>query len=42
MGSIWDITVTHGEDTWLIDSCASKHMTRKKTNMSNLEEKNSP
>ena len=35
-------SVTPGEDTWLIDSGASKHMTGKKTTLSNLEEKNSP
>ena len=35
-------SVTVGEDTWLIDSGASKHMTRKKTTLSNLEEQNSP
>ena len=29
------------EDTWLIDSGASKHMTRKKQTLSRLEEKNS-
>ena len=35
-------SVTPGEDTWLIDSGASKHMTRHKKNMSKLEENNSP
>ena len=35
-------SVTLGEDTWLIDSGASKHMTGKKTTLSNIEEKNSP
>ena len=35
-------SVTPGEDTWLIDSGASKHMTGKKATLSNLEEKNSP
>ena len=34
-------SVTPGEDTWLIDSGASKHMTRKKKTLSKLEEKNS-
>ena len=34
-------SVTPGEDTWLIDSGASKHMTGKKTTLSNIEEKNS-
>ena len=29
------------EDTWLIDSGASKHMTGKKTTLSSIEEKNS-
>ena len=35
-------SVTPGEDTWLIDSGASKHMTRQQKNLSKLEEKNSP
>ena len=35
-------SVTPGEDTWLIDSDASKHLTTKKTTLSNIEEKNSP
>ena len=35
-------SVTPGEDTWLIDNGASKHMTRKKTTLQNPEEKNSP
>ena len=35
-------SVTPGEDTWLIDSGALKHMTGKKQNLSRLEEKNSP
>ena len=35
-------SVTPGEDTWLIDSGASKHIIGKKTTLSNLEEKNSP
>ena len=35
-------SVTHGEDTWLIDSGASKHMTGQKKTLSKLEEKNSP
>ena len=34
--------VTPGEDTWVIDSGASKHMTWKKKNLSRFEEKNSP
>ena len=33
--------ITPGEDTWLIDSGASKHMAGKKTTLSNIEEKNS-
>ena len=36
------MSVTPGEDTWLIDSGASKHMTGKKKTLSRLEEKNSP
>ena len=35
-------SVTPGEDTWLIDSGASKHMTGQKKTLSKLEEKNSP
>ena len=35
-------SVTPREDTWLIDSGASKHMIGKKKTMSNLEDKNSP
>jgi hypothetical protein len=35
-------TVTPGNDTWLIDSGASKHMTGNKNTLSSLEEKNSP
>ena len=35
-------SVTLGEDTWLIDSGASKHMIGKKKTLSRLEEKNSP
>ena len=31
-------SVTPGEDTWLIDSGASKHMTRQKKILSKLEE----
>ena len=31
------VTVTPGEDTWLIDSGASKHMIGKKTTLSKLE-----
>ena len=31
-----------GEDTWLIDNGASKHMTGQKKTLSRLEEKNSP
>ena len=34
--------VTPGEDTWLIDSGASKHMTGQKKTLSKLEEKSSP
>ena len=35
--------MTPGEDTWLIDSGASKHMTgMEKKTLSKLEEKNSP
>ena len=34
-------SVKPGEDTWLIDSGASKHMTGKKTTLSNIEKKNS-
>ena len=34
--------VTPGEDTWIIDSGASKHMTGKKQSLSRLEEQNSP
>ena len=34
-------SVTPREDTWLIDSGASKHMIGKKTILSNLEQKNS-
>ena len=33
--------VTPEEDTWLIDSGASKNMTGNKTTLSNIEEKNS-
>jgi hypothetical protein len=35
-------TVTHGSDTWLIDSGASKHMTGYKNSFSNLIQKDSP
>ena len=35
-------SITLGEDTWLIDSCASKHITRQNKTLSRLEEKNSP
>ena len=35
-------SVTPGEDTWLIDSGASKHMSRQKKILPKLEEKNSP
>ena len=35
-------SVTPGEDTWVIDSGASKHMTGNKTRLSKLEDKNSP
>ena len=34
--------LTSREDTWIIDSGASKHMTGKNTTLSNIEEKNSP
>ena len=34
--------MTPGEDTWLIDSGASKHITGQKKTLSKLEEKNSP
>jgi hypothetical protein len=35
-------TVTHGSDTCLIDSGASKHMTGHKNSLSNLVQKDSP
>jgi hypothetical protein len=35
-------TVTHGSDTWLIDSGASKHMTCYEDSLSNLIHKDSP
>ena len=35
-------SVTPGEDTWLIDSGASKHMTRQKKTLSKLQENSSP
>ena len=35
-------SVTPGEDTWVIDSGASKHMTGQKKTLSNLEKKHSP
>jgi hypothetical protein len=35
-------TVTHGSDTWLIDSGASKHMTGYKYSLSKLVQKDSP
>ena len=38
--TLW--VVTPGEDTWLIDSGASKHMSGKNKILSKLEEKNSP
>ena len=34
--------MTLGEDTWIIDSGASKHMTGHKNTLSNLIEKDSP
>jgi hypothetical protein len=34
--------VSHGEDTWLIDSGASKHMTGQRDILSSLTEKNFP
>ena len=35
-------SITLGEDTWLIDNGASKHMIGKKQTLSRIEEKNSP
>ena len=35
-------TITHGSDTWLVDSGASKHMSGFKDSLSNLTEKDSP
>ena len=35
-------SVTPGEDTWLIRSGASNHITRKKQTLSKIEENNSP
>ena len=35
-------SVTPGEETWLIDNGASKHMIGKKQTLLRLEEKNSP
>ena len=35
-------SVTLGEDTWLIDSVASKNMMRQNKTLSKLEEKKSP
>jgi hypothetical protein len=35
-------TITHGSDTWLIDSGASKHMTGYKDSLSKLVQKDSP
>ena len=35
-------SITPGEDTWFIDSGASKHMTGQKKILSKIEEKNSP
>jgi hypothetical protein len=35
-------TITHGSDTWLIDSGASKHMTGYKDSLSNMVRKDSP
>ena len=40
--STLSLPVTHGEDTWLIDSGASKHLIGKKKSLSKLEENNSP
>jgi hypothetical protein len=34
--------VTHGSDTWLVDSGASKHMIGYKDSLSSLVEKDSP
>jgi len=36
------VTITHGIDTWLIDSGASKHMTGNKKALTNLIQKDSP
>jgi hypothetical protein len=36
------VTVTHGSDTWLIDSGASKHMIGSEGSLSNLIHKDSP
>jgi hypothetical protein len=35
-------SVSHGEDTWLIDSGASKHITGQRDILSSLTEKNFP
>jgi hypothetical protein len=35
-------TITHGSDTWLVDSGASKHMTGYKDSLSDLVQKDSP
>jgi hypothetical protein len=35
-------SVSHGEDTWLIDSGASKHMTGQRNILSSLTENNFP
>ena len=35
-------TVTHGSDTWLVDSGASKHMTGYRDSLIDLVEKDSP
>jgi hypothetical protein len=35
-------TVTHGSDTWLVDSGASKHMNSYKDSLSDLVQKDSP
>ena len=35
-------TITHGSDTWLVHSGASKHMTGYKSSLTNLIQKDSP
>ena len=36
------MTITHGNDTWLVDSGASKHMTSYKDSLTDLVEKDPP